>query len=74
MCQMGLVSVNYRYRYKIIHILWNVKYYFLQTDLVSPVLYSTHGGKTKVRFSAFANPKAPKKWSAWFPNRPTNYN
>lgn len=44
--------------------------YIVLTDLVTPGLYSTHGGNTRVRFNPLANPREPKKWSAWFPNRP----
>lgn len=42
------------------------------TDLGCPNRYSTHGGSTNVLLIPFANPRAPKKWSAWFPNRPEN--
>lgn len=39
----------------------SAKYAQKLTDLVSPVLYSTHGGKTNVRFKALAKPSAPRK-------------
>lgn len=32
--------------------------------------YSTHAGRTRVRFRARENPNDPKNWSAWFPNLP----
>jgi hypothetical protein len=40
------------------------------TDFGSPYLYSTHGGRASVLSRAFENAKDPRKWSAWFPNRP----
>lgn len=42
------------------------------TDFGSPYLYSTHGGSTRVLPKPLANPKAPRKWSAWLPNRPAS--
>ena len=40
------------------------------TDLEWPFLYSTHGGSTSVLFKPLEKARAPKKWSAWLPNRP----
>ncbi len=33
-------------------------------------MYSTHGGRTRVRFKLLAKANEPKKCSAWLPNRP----
>jgi len=52
---------------------FNTRMYITLTERGSPYRYSTHGGSTNVRFSPLAKPSAPKKWSAWLPNRPNKY-
>lgn len=42
------------------------------TDVGLGKLYSTQGGRMRVLSKSLAKAREPRKWSAWFPNLPTN--
>ncbi len=50
---------------------WRLK--TLLTELICVFGYSTHGGRINVLSIPLAKFRAPRKWSAWFPNLPAEH-